>query len=425
MRRTFWKALKVATPLVLLGLVLLFAVNGKAFDRVATWLSLAKPPIKVGLLHSLTGPMAISERSLVDAEVMALEEINASGGLLGRKVEWSIADGKSEPSTFAAGAKHLIEGDQVAAIFGCWTAESRKATREVIERNDCILFYPGTFEGLEASARVIYTGGSSNQSAVPAVRWCVDVRKARRFFVVGSEELWSKTTAAIVKDSVKAAGAEVVGEEYLPIQGGQVGPIIEKIKALRPDFVLNSSIGEINEDFYAKLRIAGLTPENCPVMAFGFGEDELRRFPPVDVAGHYAAMNYFQSIDRQENRDFVARFKARYGADRSTGDPIVASYNAVKLWAQAVNEGINADPGTVIHHLDRQSIDAPEGIVTIDAELRIAWRPFHLGRARADGQFDVVWSLHKPVRPVLFVATRPHAAWREFLEVTKAQLGRR
>ena len=412
-------------PLALLGLILALTLGGRVVDRVSSWLSLGSPPIQVGLLHSMTGPLALSERSLVDAEVLALEEINAAGGLLGRKIEWSIVDGKSDPSSFAQGARRLVDEDKVAAVFGCGTSESRKATREIIEERGNLLFFPGTFEGLEGSNRVIYAGGSANQSAVPAVRWCVDVRKARRFFVVGSDELWSRATAEIVKDSVKAAGAEVVGEGSFPLSGGQVGPIIERIKASRPDFVLNSIIGEINEQFYHELHQAGLTAETCPVMAFGFGEDELRRFQPGDVVGHYAALNYFQSVDRQENRDFIARFKARYGPERTTGDSIVASYNAVRLWAQAVVEGNTIDPGTVMHHLDRQSIDAPEGIVTIDSEIRIAWRPFHLGRARADGQFDVIWSLTRPVRPVLFVATRPHSAWKAFLEATKAELGRR
>ena len=423
MRRWLLKALRVLVPLALLAILAVAAFSTRAAGRIESLLGLGKPSIKVGLLHSQTGAMAVSEKSLIDSEVMALEEINAGGGLLGRRVEWVIADGKSEPSTFAAQARRLIDEDGVVAIFGCWTAESRKAARAVVEEREGLLFFPGTFEGIEASDRIIYVGGSSNQSAVPSIRWCVDARKARRFFVVGTEELWSRCTAEILKDSVKAAGAEVVGEASLPLLGAKVGPAIEAIKAARPDFVLNAIIGDRNEDFYAALRPAELTPDNCPVMAFGFGEDELRRFKPADVAGHYAAMNYFQSVDRPENRAFVRKFKARHGEDRATGDPIVAAYNGIKLWAQAVDEAGVIDPKVVIHHLDRQSVDAPEGIVTIDADLRIAWRPFYLGRARADGQFDVVWSLTKPVRPVLFVATRPRAKWLEFFAEAQARRG--
>jgi len=415
MRLWLWKAFRIVVPLALLAFIAASLLGFRTVGRVESWLALAQPPIRVGLLHSRTGAMEVSEKSLIDAEVLALEEINAGGGLLGRRVEWVVADGRSDPSAFAAQARRLIDEEKVVAIFGCWTAESRKAVRAVVEERESLLFFPGTFEGLERSSRVVYVGGSSNQTAVPAVRWCVDARKARRFFVVGTEELWSRCTAEIVKDAARAAGAEVVGEVYLPLTGGKVGPMVEAIKAARPDFVLNSIIGESNEELYRQLRQSGLGPDTCPVLAFGFGEDELRRFPPADVAGHFAAMNYFQSLDRPENRAFVRAFKARFGEDRATGDQIVAAYGGVKLWAQAVAEGDSADPKLVINHLDRQSIDAPEGIVTLDAELRIAWRPFYLGRARPDGQFDLAWSITRPVRPVLFVATRSQARWRDFL----------
>ncbi len=415
MWRRLWKASLIVVPLAVLALLAASWLGAGAIGRFEAWLARAKPPIRVGLLHSRTGPLAVSERSLIDSEVLALEEINAAGGLLGRRVEWVVADGRSEPSAFASEAKRLIDEEKVVAIFGCWTAESRKATRAVVEGRESLLFFPGTFEGIERSSRVIYAGGSANQTAVPPIRWCVDVRKARRFFVVGTEEVWSRCTAEIVKDAVRAAGAEVAGEAYLPLAGGQVAAAVEAIKAARPDFVLNAIIGEANEELYRTLHQAGPGADACPVIAFGLGEDALRRFPPAEVAGHFAAMNYFQGLNRAENRAFVRAFKARFGEDRATGDPIVAAYNGVRLWAQAIAEGDSADPKLVLNHLDRQSLDAPEGIVTLDTETRIAWRPFHLGRARADGQFDVVWSLTKPIKPVLFVATRSQARWLDLL----------
>jgi urea transport system substrate-binding protein len=189
--------------------------------------------------------------------------------------------------------------------------------------------------------------------------------------------------------------------------------------------VLNLLVGDSNLAFYAAFRRAGLAADSLPVVAFNVSEDELRRFPAGDVAGHYAAWSYFQSVDRPENREFVRRFKAKYGVDRVVSDSMVAAYNGVMIWAQAAEEEGVGDPKTVLEHLDRQSFDAPEAIVTIDPESRIAWRPFHVGKARPDGQFDVVWSITKPIHPRAYVGTRSRAQWDALLEELKARWGGR
>ena len=284
---------------------------------------------------------------------------------------------------------------------------------------------PGNFEGMERSPRIIYAGGSANQSVIPAVRWAVETLKARRFFVVGSEEIWSRSVAEFAKDSLEANGVELVGESYLPMGGLDAGDAVDAIKAARPDVVLSSILGDSNEPFYVTLRDAGLTPDKLPVLSYSIAEDELRLIAPGTVAGHYSAWNYFQSVDRPENRDFVARFKARFGQERVTSDAIVSAYNAVALWAQSVEELGSAEPDRVLQQIRRQSFDAPDAIVTLDPDSHAFWRQFHIGRARLDGQFDVVWSINKAIRPLTYLGTRSKQEWFEMPERFRTAWGGR
>ena len=306
-----------------------------------------------------------------------------------------------------------------------WTAECRKAVLSVVEERGNLLVFPANFEGIERSPNAVYIGGSANQVVLPAVRWCVRRPESEAILRGRHEEVWSRCVAEMAKDAVKAAGGEVAGESYRPLAGTDFDPVAGAILKAKPDVVLNMLVGESNVPFYAALRKAGLGPDKLPVMAFGVSEDELRRFPAGEMAGHYAAWSYFQGVDRAENREFVRKFKARHGEDRVTSDAMVAAYDGVRIWAQAAEEAGTADPGPVLEHLDRQTLDGPEGIVTIDPESRVAWRPFHVGRARADGQFDVVWSITKPIHPLTYVGTRSRAQWHDLLDDLKARWGGR
>ncbi len=384
-----------------------------------------REPIVVGLIHSETGPLAISERSLLDAEILALEEINAKGGIAGRRVKGVKADGRSDSVTFASQALRLIEKENADVLVGGWTAECRKAMLEVVEKKESLLIFPANFEGIERSAHAIYVGGSANQVVLPAVRWCFDALKARKFFVIGTEEVWSRVASEIAKDGIKAAGGELAGELYLPLVGGDSQTLVEMIRSAKPDVVLNFLVGDSNVPFYVALRRAGLAPDKLPVVAFSVAEDEQKRFPPGEMTGHYAAWSYFQSLDRPENVEFVRKFKARHGEARAISDAMVAAYNGVMIWAQAADEAGTGKPKVVMDRFDRQSFDAPEGIVTIDPDSRIAWRPFYVGKIRADGQFDVVWSINKPICPVPFVATRSKMQWLSLLAELKGRWGGR
>ena len=406
---------------VAIGVSLAVFLGWEPVTRVASWFKGTRPTVRLGLLHSQTGNLAISEKSLLDAEVLAIEEINAAGGVAGRQVVWNAPDCRSDPTVFAAEARRLIEGEKVVALFGAWTSDCRKAILPVLDERSSLLFFPGNFEGIDQSSRVVYSGGVANQVMLPAVRWAFDTLKARRFFVVGLEEVWSRCSAEIAKDGVKAAGAETVGENFQVGSSFNPESAIEAIRQAKPDIVLNFLYGDANLGFYSAARRSGMTPEKVPMIAFGFSENESGRFVPADVVGQYAAWSYFQSSNRPESREFVRKFRARFGENRLVGDAMVAAYNSVKFWAQAAREVGVSDVSAVITNLTRQSMDAPDGIVTIDAESHAVWRPFHLGRLRADGQFEIVWSILKPIRPVLFVGTRSAEQWRALLESLRTQ----
>jgi urea transport system substrate-binding protein len=374
------------------------------------------PPIWVGILHSRTGAMEISEKSMIDAEVMALKEINQSGGLLGREVKWIIADGRSDWPTFAREAQRLIEDEKVSVIFGCWTSASRKSVKPVVERNAHLLIYPMAYEGLEQSPNIVYTGAAPNQQVIPAVSWCYETLKARKFFLVGSDYVWPHCVNEIIKDQLKALGAECAGEAYILFGSKEVGASVEAIKKASPDVIISTVVGDSNAAFYERLQAAGIPPQRIPVLSFSIAEDELRKLPLRDMIGDYAAWDYFQSINRLENQEFVRKFKTIYGPDRATSDVMEAAYCSVLLWAQAVLEAQSEEVPNVLKAIRRQSLNAPEGIVSVDDETQHTWRPVYIGQIRADGQFNLVWSSEKPVRPIPYPNSRSHAEWDAFLD---------
>ena len=372
-------------------------------------------PIVVGILHSQTGPMAASEQAMIDAEVLALEEINRSGGLLGRPVRWVIADGASDWPTFARQAERLIRQEQAVVIFGCLTSASRKAVLPVVEANQHLLIYPMAYEGLEQSPNVFYTGASPNQQIIPAVQWCHETLSARRFFLVGTDYIWPHCVNEIIKDQLTSLGVELVGEAYLPFAATSCDDVARQIVAAKPDIILSSVTGANALPFARAVRVAGLEPATTPLVTFALGENELQAGGAADLAGHYAAWNYFQSLERPENSRFVRAFQQRYGANRTTSDPLVAAYNSVHFWAQAVREAETADVVLVRAALRHQSLDAPEGIIAIDPETQHTWRPVFIGRIRADGQVDVVWSSRTAVRPMPFPISRSRSDWEQFV----------
>lgn len=367
--------------------------------------------IKVGILHSLSGTMAISETTVVDAEELAIEEINKSGGVLGKQIEVIKEDGASDWPTFAEKSEKLIDKDKVVTIFGCWTSASRKAVKDVFESKDHMLWYPVQYEGQECSKNIFYTGAAPNQQIEPAVDWLLE-NKGKKFFLVGSDYVFPRTANTIIKEQLKAKGGETVGEDYLPLGNTEVTPIIQKIKQALPDggVIFNSLNGDSNVAFFKQLQGAGLDPDKYPSMSVSIAEEEVRQIGKEFLIGHYAAWNYFQTVDTPANKKWVKDFKAKYGEDRVTNDPMEAAYIMVYLWKQAVEKAGTADD------LDKvraaaigQEFDAPEGKVTMNPNHHIS-KTVRIGQVRDDGLFDIVWSTEGPIAPV---------PWNQYVPATK------
>lgn len=383
-----------------------------------------RSPIRVGILHSLTGTMAASEKPVVDGCMLAIEEINAAGGVLGRRVEPIVRDGASDPATFAREAERLIREDGVVAIFGCWTSASRKEVKPVVERLGSVLFYPVQYEGLEQSPRIVYLGAAPNQQIIPAVRWTIE-SIGPRVHLVGSDYVFPRVANQIIRDQVEALGGEVVGEDYLPLGDLKVGGVVERIVASRPDAILNTVNGDTNVALFRALREAGVTPETTPTVSFSIGEPELASMDAASLAGDFAAWNYFQSLGGEENEAFVESYRRRFGADRVLSDPVEAGVVAVRLWATAAAQEGEVDPDAVLRGVGRQHLAAPHGPVAIDPRTLHAWKTARIGRIEADGSIREVWSSGEPVRPMPFPLWRLRSEWEARLEALRRGWGGR
>jgi urea transport system substrate-binding protein len=335
-----------------------------------------------------------------------------------------VADGESDPAVFAAQAERLIADEEVSALFGCWTSASRKAVKEVVERHDHLLFYPLQYEGLEQSPQIVYLGAAPNQQILPAVRWSL-ANLGPRFFLVGSDYVFPRAANAIIRAQLARWPAEVVGEAYVRLGSHDMAGVVQAIAAAQPSVVLNTLNGDSNVAFFEALLAAGLTAARTPTMSFSIAEEELQHLPAKATTGHYAAWTYFQSVAGGSNERFVRTFRERYGMDRVTSDPIEAAYTAVHLFAQAAEAAGSDDPGLVRAAVRERSVNAPGGIMHVDGRNQHTWKTVRIGRARADGQFDVVWTSNGPVAPVPFPALRPMAEWTAFLDGLQSGWGGR
>ncbi|MEH2457238.1 urea ABC transporter substrate-binding protein [Nostoc sp.] len=367
--------------------------------------------IKVGILHSLSGSLAISEKSVVDAERLAIEEINQAGGVLGKQVEAIVEDGNSEPATFAKKAKKLIEQDKVATVFGCWTSASRKAVLPIFESNKHLLWYPLQYEGQECSNNIFYMGAAPNQQIEPSVEWLLK-RKGKEFFLVGSDYVFPRTANSIIKAQLKANGGKSVGEDYIPLGSTDVKSAIAKIKQALPDggVIYNTLNGDTNIAFFRELQASGLHPDKYPSMSVSIGEEEVKAIGIDYLLGHYAAWNYFQTVKTPASEKFVQAFKAKYGSDRVVNDPMEAGYIMVYLWKQAVEKAKTADDLEKLKAAAYgQSFDAPEGKVTINVNHHLS-KFVRIGEVRDDGLFKIVYEVKDAVKPI---------PWNQFLAETK------
>jgi urea transport system substrate-binding protein len=342
--------------------------------------------------------MAISEVSVKDAELLAIDEINAKGGVLGKKLEPVVEDGASDWPTFAEKARKLISADKVAVVFGGWTSASRKAMLPVFEQTKALLWYPVQYEGLESSPYIFYTGATTNQQIVPGLDY-LKAQGKTKLFLVGSDYVFPKTANKEIKAYAKANGIDIVGEEYTPLGHTEYGTVINKLKAAKPQAVFNTLNGDSNVAFFKQLRNAGISAADMPVISVSVAEEEVRGIGADNIAGHLVAWNYYQTTDSPENTKFVAAYKAKYGANRVTDDPIEAGYTQVHLWAAAVEKAGSTDPEKVKAAAGGITFDAPEGKVTIDGDNHHIYKTARIGQVTPDGQIKEISHSPGPIKP--------------------------
>ncbi|WP_208020857.1 urea ABC transporter substrate-binding protein [Verrucosispora sioxanthis] len=364
--------------------------------------------VKVGLLNSLSGTMAISEVTVRDAIMLAIEEINAAGGVLDKKIEPVGEDGASDWPTFAEKAEKLIREDRVAAVFGCWTSASRKAVKPVFEKNKALLFYPVQYEGLEQSPYIFYTGATTNQQIVPGLDY-LKAQGATSLYLVGSDYVFPRTANKIIKAYAEANGMKVLGEDYAPLGSTEFGTITNKVKSSGADAVFNTLNGDSNVAFFKEYKSAGLTADSMPVVSVSIAEEEVKSIGTQYLEGQLTAWNYYQTTPGAANEKFVAAYKAKYGADKPTSDPMEAAYVSVYLWKAMVEKAGTFDVEKVREASDGITFEAPEGLVTVDGATQHIAKTARVGKVGADGLITEVWNSGEPITPDPYLKSYPWA----------------
>ena len=367
--------------------------------------------VKIGVLHSLSGTMAISETSLKDVVLMAVEEINADGGVMGKQIKPVVVDPASDWDLFAEKAKELIIKEKVAVVFGCWTSVSRKSVLDVFEKQNALLFYPVQYEGEEQSLNVFYTAATPNQQLVPAAEYMMEEIGSKKFYLLGTDYVFPRTANKVLKAFLKTKGVpdENIVEEYTPFHHQDYQTIVGKIKTFAAGgdaCVLSTINGDSNVPFYKEFANQGLTSDDCPIMAFSVAEDELRAMDVPPLVGHLACWNYFQSINTPENKKFVKNFKAFCernnlpgGSSRVTDDPIEAAYFGVYVWKAAVEKAKSFDVDKVREAVYGLEFDAPGGKKMMHANNQHTLKPVYVGEIKKNGQFKIVYKSDGLVSP--------------------------
>jgi urea transport system substrate-binding protein len=375
--------------------------------------ALAADTIKVGILHSLSGTMAISETSLKDVALMTIAEINAKGGVMGKQLEPVVVDPASNWPLFAEKARQLVSQDKVAVVFGCWTSVSRKSVLPVFKELNSLLFYPVQYEGEELEKNVFYTGAAPNQQAIPAVEYLMskDGGGAKRFVLLGTDYVYPRTTNKILRAFLHSKGVKDsdIDEVYTPFGHSDYQTIVANIKKFAAGgktAVISTINGDSNVPFYKELGNAGLKATDVPVVAFSVGEEELRGVDTKPLVGHLAAWNYFESVKNPVNTAFIKEWKEYAKAKNLpnantvvTNDPMEATYVGIHMWAQAVEKAKSTDTDKVIAAMSGQTFKAPSGFtLTMDKTNHHLHKPVMIGEIRPDGQFNVVWKTKGPIR---------------------------
>lgn len=354
--------------------------------------------VKVGVLQSLSGTMAISEVAVRDSTLLAIEEINDAGGVLGKEIEPIVEDGESKPEVFAQKIETLLTGDEVEVVFGGWTSASRKAMKPVVEGVGGLLFYPVQYEGLEVSPNIFYTGATTNQQIIPALDYLKE-EGLTQVFLVGSDYVFPRTANREIRAYAEANDIEILGEEYLQLGDTNVQTVVQKVLDAKPQAVFNTLNGDTNVAFFKELKAKGNTPDKIQTISVSVAEEEIGGIGLDNIEGHLVSWNYYQTTDTPENTKFVEAFKAKYGDDRVTADPIEAAYNSVYIWAAAVEKAGSFDVPAVVAAAAGLELATPEGPLTVHDFNHHVYKTARIGVINADGLIDEVWNSGEPIEP--------------------------
>ena len=366
-----------------------------------TGLAVTDDTVTVGILHSITGTMAISETGSTQAEKLAIKQINESGGVLGRQIKYIQEDGASDWPTFAEKSRKLLVKDKVAAVMGCWTSASRKAALPVFEQYNGMLFYPTFYEGLEQSPNVVYTGQEATQQIIASIDWVVKTKGVKTFYLLGSDYIWPRTSMKIARKHIAKLGLKVVGEEYYPLGHTQFNSVINKVKLKKPDIIFAAVVGGSNVAFYKQVKAAGIDwrKEKPLMLTISVTEDEVLGIGGENLVGAYSSMKYFQSLTNSNNESFVKAFKDMWGEDSVIGDVTQAAYLGPWIWKYAVEKAGSFDIDKLKEVLPGIEVTtAPEGYVKVHENQHL-WSKARIGLAREDGQFDVVFESEELIEP--------------------------
>ncbi|MCP3850170.1 MAG: ABC transporter substrate-binding protein [Gammaproteobacteria bacterium] len=406
LEKTVWGFLMV---FLLLALVLWFSyLNQHSFDSLVN-----RAPIKVGVLHSLSGTMAKNEKAVANATLLAIEQINATGGLLGRLIDAQIADGQSNDAVFAQKAKQLINEEKVSTLFACWTSACRKTLKPIVEASNTLLFYSVQYEGIETSKNIIYTGATPNQQITISLHWLIE-NLGKKIYLVGSDYIFPHVANTIIKDYIDALNAEVVGEIYLPLGSSDVAEAVEQITRLKPDIILNTINGDTNLAFF-KALYAMKDNRQISTVSYSMTSDDLEevfRSTGLNTAPeHYLSWSYFQGLDTPENRDFVQAYHQRFGSKLTISAPMEAAYVSVMLWADAIKKSGSFKTDDIRSEIINKNWLAPEGLVYVDPKNQHLWKKSRLGKLDKEGKMSIVWESKHLIEPIVYLPIRTKKQW--------------
>jgi urea transport system substrate-binding protein len=382
--------------LIVGGLVL--AACGGSSNKSSTATTGTASTVKVGVLQSLSGTMSISEVAVKNAELLAIDEINKAGGVMGKKIVATTEDGESKPEVFAQKIEKLLTTDKVAVVFGGWTSASRKAMKPVVEGAKGLLFYPVQYEGLEVSPNIFYTGATTNQQIIPALDYLKE-KGLTKVYLVGSDYVFPRTANKEIKAYASANGLSILGEDYLQLGDTNVQGIVQGVLKAKPQVVFNTLNGDTNVAFFKELKAKGNTPDKIQTVSVSIAEEEVGGVGVANLVGHLVAWNYYQTTDLPRNKEFVAAYQKAYGADKHTDDPIEAGYNSVYIWKAAVEKAGSFDVEKVKAAAKGLELETPEGHLTVDKANHHVYKTARIGIVNANGLIDEVWNSGKPIAP--------------------------